>query len=263
MVTVQSTAQDGSTRSYHITIIRTASANATLQGLALSAGTLAPAFDPQAASYTAAVPYATDTLAVTPTLAVSSATLTVNGAVVSSGQPRLVALQVGTNTIAVQVLAEDSVTSRSYHISVQRAAPDTTARLAALAVSQGTLAPAFDPAVALYNAQVGSTVGSITVTPTPGFGGTATVNGTPAGSGGVAVALAPGLNTIAVQATAQDGVAQFGYTLRVVRAPATQSARLAGLALSSGTPWPPVHPDIAAYSARGQRGGQHHADAHG
>lgn len=254
MVTVQSTAQDGSTRSYHITIIRTASANATLQGLALSAGTLAPAFDPQAASYTAAVPYATDTLAVTPTLAVSSARLTVNGAVVSSGQPRLVALQVGTNTIAVQVLAEDSVTSRSYHISVQRAAPDTTARLAALAVSQGTLAPAFDPAVALYNAQVGSTVGSITVTPTPGFGGTATVNGTPAGSGGVAVALAPGLNTIAVQATAQDGVAQFGYTLRVVRAPATQSARLAGLALSSGTPWPPVHPDIAAYSARAASG---------
>ncbi|MBN9340706.1 MAG: IPTL-CTERM sorting domain-containing protein, partial [Comamonadaceae bacterium] len=254
VVAVQSTAQDGSTRSYHITITRTASADAKLQSLALSAGTLAPAFDPQAASYTAAVPYTTASVAVTPTAAVSSATLTVNGAAAASGQPHAVDLQVGANTLAVQVLAEDGIASRSYGIVVQRAVPDTTARLAALAVSQGTLAPAFDPAVALYNAQVGSTVGSITVTPTPGFGGTATVNGTPAGSGGVAVALAPGLNTIAVQATAQDGVAQFVYTLRVVRAPSTQSARLAGLALSTGTPWPPVHPDITAYSARAASG---------
>ncbi len=249
VVTVQSTAQDGSTRSYTLTLTRTASANADLQGLALSAGTLAPAFDPAVASYTATVPYAPGAVSVTPSLAVSTATLTINGAAAAADVPTPVALQVGANPIAVRVLAENGTATRAYTVDVTRALPDTTARLAALALSEGTLAPAFDPGVALYTASVGSAVSAVTVTPVPGFLGTAAVNGTPAG-GGVQVPLAPGLNTIAVQATAQDGTTQFTYTLRVLRALSVQSARLAGLQLSSGTPWPPVHPAITAYGAR-------------
>jgi hypothetical protein len=251
LVTVQSTAQDGSTRSYTLTLTRIASANADLQGLALSAGTLTPAFDPTVPRYTAAVPYAPGTVSVTPSVAVPTSTLTINDASAVAGVPYPVALQVGTNAISVHVLAENGVAARTYTVDVARAAPDTNARLAALAVSVGTLTPAFDPGVALYTVPVASTVATVTVTPTPAFAGaTVAVNGTRAGAGGVAVPLEPGLNTIAVQVTAQDGSTRLDYTLRVARASLVSSARLLGLQLSSGTPWPPIHPDVTAYTAR-------------
>ncbi len=250
-VTVQSTAQNGATRTFTLALTRTASANADLQGLTLSAGTLNPAFSGAVTRYTAAVPYMAS-LAVTPTPAVSTATLTVNGAPAAAGSPQFVALQAGTTAINVGVTAEDGSATRMYTVDVARAAPSTDARLAAITLSAGVLSPAFDPAVLAYSASVAHATDALQIAATPAFGdATVTVNGTPAPSGNpVRVPLVPGLNTIAVQATAQDGTTQQTYTLRVIRASAVNNARLQGLALSSGTPWPPVHPATLAYTAR-------------
>ena len=250
-VTVQSTAQNGATRTFTLALTRIANANAHLQGLALSAGTLNPAFSGEVTHYTASVPYMAS-LAITPTPVVPTATLTVNGAPATAGAPQSVALQAGTTAINVGVTSEDGSATRWYTVEVARAAPSADARLSALALSAGVLSPAFDPAVLAYSASVGYATDALQVAPTPAFGdATVTVNGTPALPGNpVRVPLVPGLNTIAVQATAQDGTTQQTYTLRVIRASAVNNARLQGLALSSGTPWPPVHPTTLAYTAR-------------
>lgn len=250
-VSVQSTAQDGTTRTFTLAITRIANANASLQGLTLSAGTLNPGFDGAVTRYTAAVPYLAS-VAVTPTPAAPTATLTVNGAPATAGAPQSVALQAGTTAITVGVTSEDGTATRAYTVDVTRAGPSTDARLSALALSAGVLSPAFNPAVLAYSALVGHATNAIHVVPTLASGdATLAVNGTPALSGNaVRIPLAPGLNTIAVQATAQDGTTQQTYTLRVTRAGAVNSARLQALSLSSGTPWPPVHPATLAYTAR-------------
>jgi hypothetical protein len=107
----------------------------------------------------------------------------------------------------------------------------------------------------LHDATVAYAVDTLTVSPTPAFAGaTVSVNGTQAGPAGVSVPLQVGNNTVTVLTTAQDGRTQAATTLRILRASELQSARLTGLALSSGTPWPPVHPAIESYTSRAPAG---------
>ncbi|MEX2229205.1 MAG: cadherin-like beta sandwich domain-containing protein, partial [Dehalococcoidia bacterium] len=98
------------------------STNANLSALALSAGTLSPAFAAGTTAYAASVGNGTTSVNVTPTLADSTATLTVAGSAGMSGVPSAVALNVGANAIAVVVTAESGAT-RTYTITVTRAAP--------------------------------------------------------------------------------------------------------------------------------------------
>jgi hypothetical protein len=98
------------------------SSNASLSGLALSTGTLSPAFDPATTSYTASVPNATSTIKITPTAADGGATIKVNGTTVASGAASgSIALAVGSNTINTVVTAHDGITTQTYTIAVTRA----------------------------------------------------------------------------------------------------------------------------------------------
>ncbi len=250
-VTVRSTAQDGTERTFTLALTRTPSPEAALQSLSLSAGALSPAFDSAITHYTASVPYL-PSVSVTAAPTVPSATLSINGAPAPAGAPQTVALQVGTTAITVGVTSEDGSATRSYTVDVARAPPSANANLSALTLSAGALDPAFDPAVAAYTAAVANAVDAIDVRPTVALGATTvSVNGTPVASGGaVRVPLVPGFNTITVQSTAQDGSTQQTYTVRVLRASAANSAQLLGLQLSSGAPWPPVQPATLAYTAR-------------
>ena len=54
-VTVQVTAQDGTTQSYTVAVTRAASSDATLSALALSSGSLSPSFASGTLAYTASV----------------------------------------------------------------------------------------------------------------------------------------------------------------------------------------------------------------
>ena len=86
----------------------TISTNASLSGLALSGGTLAPTFAASTVSYTASVPNTTTNITVTPTAAQANATITVNGTTVTSGSAsEPVSLVVGPNTVTVVVTAQD------------------------------------------------------------------------------------------------------------------------------------------------------------
>ncbi len=95
--------------------------NANLSGLALSAGTLSPAFNQAVIGYSASVVSSETSIEVTPTTADSKATLTVNGTDVASGNPRFVSLNMGDNIITLVVTAEDGTTTKTYTITVNRA----------------------------------------------------------------------------------------------------------------------------------------------
>ena len=99
-----------------------ASTNASLAGLATSAGTLAPVFDPATNAYTLTVPNATSSLTVTPSAAESHATIKVNTVAVASGTASGgIALTVGSsNTVTTVVTAQDGTTTKTYTITVNR-----------------------------------------------------------------------------------------------------------------------------------------------
>ena len=79
VITTVVTAQDTTTmKTYTVTVTRAApSSNADLSNLVLSAGTLAPPFDPGTTSYTANIPNGTSSITVTPTAADGTATIQV------------------------------------------------------------------------------------------------------------------------------------------------------------------------------------------
>ncbi len=105
-----------------------ASNNANLLALATSATGLSPTFAQATLTYTASVPNATTSTSVTPTLADAGATVQVriNGGAyttVTSGSPLAgLALNVGNNPIDITVTAQDGTTTKTYTITVARAA---------------------------------------------------------------------------------------------------------------------------------------------
>ncbi|MGV3638996.1 MAG: cadherin-like beta sandwich domain-containing protein [Adhaeribacter sp.] len=101
----------------------TLSSNANLSALTLSAGTLSPAFAAGTTSYTAAVASGVSGITVTPTRADANATIKVKGVAVASGSASaLIPLSVGSNTIDVEVTAQDGSTKKTYTLTVSRPA---------------------------------------------------------------------------------------------------------------------------------------------
>jgi tRNA threonylcarbamoyladenosine modification (KEOPS) complex Pcc1 subunit len=120
-ITIVVTAQDGTTKTYTITITRaqpTLSSDATLSSLTISSGTLSPTFNSATTSYTASVANGISSVTVTPTRNESNAaiTFTVNDISVTSSS---INLNVGSNIIKVIVTAQDG-TTKTYTITVTR-----------------------------------------------------------------------------------------------------------------------------------------------
>ena len=220
----------------------TVAADAALSGLSLSVGSLTPDFASSTLGYTLAVSNSTTQITLSPTLSSSGASVKINGVDVSSGQSSSVfALSVGNNSFTVVVTAADG-SSKSYIVVVNRASAlvSADASLSALSISTGSLSPAFVSGTTSYAVTVGSSVSSVTLTPTATSGAaTLKVNGTTVSSGTAsgALALNTGNNSLVIVATAQDGVTTTTTTVTVVRQAAslTSDATLSALAVSSGS----------------------------
>jgi hypothetical protein len=106
--------------------------NANLSNLTLSTGALNPVFNSNTTTYTASVPWVTDSITVTPTQANQYATTQVrvnsgSYSVVNSGiASSFLGLNVGANTVDVRVQAQDGSTVKTYSITVTRANPGAT-----------------------------------------------------------------------------------------------------------------------------------------
>jgi gliding motility-associated-like protein len=130
LITVIVSAPGGVSTTYTITVARAGTSVATLSNLTLSHGTLKPAFSGTIKSYTADVDYSISSLTVTATTTNAGATIKVNGVVANNGQPsQVIDLAPGDNTITVDVLAQDGITTVTYTVVVTRNVPqnDVTA----------------------------------------------------------------------------------------------------------------------------------------
>ncbi len=124
--TLHIASNDGDENPFDLTLTGTGtlSTNADLSSLNLSSGPVTPAFAPGITSYGASVASAVTNITVTPTVAQSTATITVNGVAATSGiWGAPISLSVGSNTIAIVVTAGDGVTTMTYTITVTRAVP--------------------------------------------------------------------------------------------------------------------------------------------
>jgi alpha-tubulin suppressor-like RCC1 family protein/phosphodiesterase/alkaline phosphatase D-like protein len=99
----------------------TTSTLASLAGMAVSSGSLTPAFSSINTSYIITVPFATTVVSVTPVVLNPGSTVTVAGIPVESGAasgPRN--LTVGNNPIDVEVTAADGIITKTYTVTVTR-----------------------------------------------------------------------------------------------------------------------------------------------
>ena len=190
-------------------------------------------FDSSSSSYTARVANSVSQTTVTPTVNHSGASYVIKlGGVADSDGT--VSLAVGSSDITIEVTAEDGESTRTYTVTVTRAAPPSTdATLSALTLS-GVNFGTFAPGTTSYTARVANGVTRTAVRPTVNHSGASYV----IRLGGVTdadgtISLAVGRNVITVSITAQDGQTTRAYTVTVTRAaPLSSDATLRALTLS-------------------------------
>jgi DNA-binding beta-propeller fold protein YncE len=228
--------------------------DANLGALALSAGTLTPAFSPATTRYNASVGLAVTAITITPT-ASANATIRVNGSPVTSGSPSApINLVLGQNIITATLTAKDTTTVKNYVLTVTRQnSASSDASLSALKPGYGSLSPAFQPATLSYTDIVSYSVSSLALTPTANEAHAtiqARVNGgswspVTSGSASSPLPLNVGDNTVEVKVTAQDNATTRTYTLTVTRA---DKSELAGLGFSVGSLTPNFEPGVKQYT---------------
>jgi hypothetical protein len=151
----------------------------SLSALAISHGSLSPAFDADVTDYTVGPAPVPASVTITPTTANAGATVLVDGSTTTSGSPSLpIALDMGETEVDVVVTAPDGIAQRTYTITFDR----TSADLISLVASTGPLDPSFVAGVTNYVVEPtgpSSTLTAVTADPTA----TLVIDGTVVDSG--------------------------------------------------------------------------------
>jgi hypothetical protein len=199
------TAQDGTTKkTYTLNVTRAAGANAKLNALTVSAGTLEPHFNYAVTNYNVSVPNATTKITL-------GATVDDPNSTIANGTLGEKSLNVGANKFTIKVTAENGTTEETYTVNVTRAA-SANANLKMLTVSAGTLSPAFSSGTESYTVEVPYVTDSITLTATE-----ADTNATIANGALGEKSLSVGANKFTITVTAEDGTTEKIYTVTVNR----------------------------------------------
>lgn len=144
-VSIKVTAEDGTTRTYNLTIKRLSNDNALLS-LGVQGYTIAPAFNANVFEYSLTVPYTVTTVTVTAT---ANPRATVSGTGAKT-------LAIGENSFEVYATSEMGEQGATYIVNVTRIAPSSDNSLRSLSVCAGTngkaliLSPAFNPEITEY-----------------------------------------------------------------------------------------------------------------
>jgi hypothetical protein len=210
-ITVEVTAQNGTTKSYSILVTREESANADLGALTVSSGTLDPEFAPGTTLYSVSLPNSVVSFTLSPTAADAASTVTI-------APNATVNLVAGLNTFTVNVTAQDK-TKKTYTVHATRA-KNGDADLSGLSLSGNPPDFSFLKSITEYTVNVANGVTTMTLTPTVSAGtskvtvnGIAAVSGTASGPHNLAV----GSNSLPVAVTAENGTVKT-YLINVVRA---------------------------------------------
>lgn len=225
--------------------------SAQLTNIAISAGTLSPAFNPGILAYTATVGPEASSINVVPTSLSPTAVITVNGKAVVSGGPAAVALSFGSNTITVNVT--DATQVQNYTITVNRQG----SLLSSLTVQSGLtnipLDPAFEKTTLSYTASINASVTNVTFTPTAETAGsTIKINDVAVTSGQQSSPFSLGVGTttfnIVVTANGVTTTYAVAITKSISLVLSSASVAYSGRNLS-GTVEVPMNPNDLIYTA--------------
>ncbi|GHS85072.1 hypothetical protein FACS1894201_04380 [Bacteroidia bacterium] len=199
------TAENGTTRTYQVKVIREAPNDVTLYDISVNAGFLTPNFHTDSLHYMVNVPKNQSSIELTIVKNDVGQTITINGVA-----PALAyTLVAGDNEFRIVVTAEDLVTTRTYTVNVVRAAP-IPLLLRDITVSTGMLTPAFDSTKTDYEVIVPNITTNITLTAVK-----ASNNHTIIGDG--PKSLLVGRNIFPIVVSDEDGDALV-YMVTVIRA---------------------------------------------
>ena len=223
-----------------------------LNGLLVSGGTLSPQFDPDSFSYTLEVPNTVTNIDISP-FADSDYQIKVQDTEKASGSTTTVPLNMGANTITIEVIDTAIVFPHTYTITATRETADSTnANLYKLETGTGVLSPAFDSSATEYTVNVDYGISAIDITALPeDMNATTTIGGQSVGSGEqtVSVSLDAGENVIPIEVRAGDNQTTKEYTITVTRG-LSVNADLSVLSVGTGSLDPVFDPDTVAYSVQ-------------
>ena len=227
-------AENGSTtRAYTIVITRAASDNANLTAVELTNVVLVPPFEPDQTSYSASVGLGVNATQLMATTEDETSTIVLNRVAVESGVvSEAIALNEGSNTITVEVTAEDGITTRAYTIFIIRSAFEE-AKLSYLRVEENLglneqtltldtipleLDPPFDAGHFEYDAMTRpDNWGLVVYATAENSDDTIEVNGIAVSSGSYSnnIPSEVGSNIITVNVTSEDASVTQSYTVSV------------------------------------------------
>ncbi|MGQ0555048.1 MAG: cadherin-like beta sandwich domain-containing protein [Nitrospiraceae bacterium] len=249
-VTITVTAPNGSAKTYTITVNRLSNDN-NLSALSVTPGSLDPAFAANTLTYTVNV--ATDVTEVTVTATKSDPNAVLSGSVAdpgagqATGQATIPLGGPGTATPVSITLTSPNGNSKTYAITVNRAAPSSNNNLSALSITPGSLDPAFAASTLTYTVNVATDVTEVTVTATKSdpnavLSGSVADPGAGQATGQATIPLngAGTPTSISITVTPPSGASQT-YTVTVNRAAPSSDANLSVLTVTGG----PLVPDFA------------------
>ena len=226
-VSIHVAAQDGSVKTYTITVKRAApSSNNNLSALGVAPGTLNPAFTSEQLTYTVDVATHVTSVDVSATKADPDAVMSGSvstGTGVATGHASISLSSPGSPTQVSLTVTAPSGTSKTYSITVNRR-PSNDSSLSALNASAGSLDPPFVSNSLTYTVTVGLLVGSVTITATKtdpnatmsALGSVIASPGTPTGQ----VTVSPGFGVgtkVDMTVIAQDGINTTTYSITAIR----------------------------------------------
>ena len=217
------TSPDGRAKIYTMTLRAiTLGGDSTLRSLTLSPGTLSPPFSAGTQNYRVNV--ATVVAEVTVSATKSDANAVISGDVPNEGRATIILNGPGTTKVVSIVVTAPNGTSRTYTVTVVRAAPSSDDALSGLTVSSGSLDPDFASGILDYQVDVANNVDSVIISATKSdpnammfaFGSVIAAAGTQTGQ--VSVPLSGKRTDADITVTAQDGVSSTPYTITIIRA---------------------------------------------
>ena len=212
------TAPDSKTKTYKVTVNRAASDNSNLASLLVHEGAIEPAFDPDTSEYKVYIRDVYDHITIDATLEDPNATYEI----IDNHD-----LQLGSNIVTVRVTAEDGTSIKDYEIEVVvQDDSEFSNRLLNISLSNGTLAPDFDPDINYYTATVPNAITDTVIEVVK-----ENINATVTGVG--KVDLVEGRNVFNIPVTSKDGIVNT-YTLTIYRL-GTNDATLSNLIISDYT----------------------------
>jgi hypothetical protein len=216
------TSPDGRAKIYTITLrVIPLGGDNTLRSLTLSPGTLSPTFSAGTQDYRVNV--ATAVAEVTVSATKSDANAVISGDVPNEGRATITLNGPGTTKIISILVTAPNGTSRTYTVTVVRAAPSSDDALSGLTVSSGSLDPDFDSGILDYRVDVANNVDSVIISATKSdpnatmfaFGAVIAAAGTQTGQ--VSVPLGGKRTEADITVTAQDGLSTNSYTITIIR----------------------------------------------